>query len=112
MDSLLTINKLGFAEGKGGNFYLSSETGDVLLHVQPFDQRELVSRIILHSTDPVKDQAYLINISYPDPGIVTLSWNSPKKDNSLQQVTFVEIDLIQFIDVDSVRAYVLSRQSG
>lgn len=109
MDSLLTHNELGYCKGEGDDFVIASETGAAVLYLTLPQQSRLVTALIAENDDLIPVWSIDLVLDFNQPDFVRLTWKDSIKES--QVATFKTIELIQFIDPESVRLLVLRRKA-
>lgn len=109
METLLSINKLGYATIDHGLLWINSESGQSGLALQGMEPLWLIDNIISRLETPVKliaGGSYRIEFN---PYNVYFFWDSP---NGEQEVFFDEVEIVKMINVRKVRDLILSRKPG
>ncbi len=121
MDSLLTVNKLGFAKDTNGSptynekygvFYFASEQSDTLVTYFNLksltEKKNVVGTLVQGDDDDLNLSHGCLSFEFKK-GLVELSWTNRE---GRQSATFDEIELVQYMEVHWVRTLVKNRTDG
>ncbi len=109
IDSMLTLNKLGYIKEIGAIIYITSEKNSSCFWLKNDPEKQKIVSVLLAGEDKeLPLYAGTLKVEMLPPGSVIISWTSPLGQEC---ATFGEVELMQFLAVEHVRALVLSRKS-
>ncbi len=109
IDSILTVNKLGYVKEIGSIIYFASETNPSCFWLKNDTEKQKIVAALLAGVDTeLPLYGGTLKMEMLPPGSVIFKWTSP---HGQEIATFGEIELMQFLAVEHVSTLVRSRKS-